>query len=821
VSDVVVLSWQIGTRTLEYVQINEGSGGSRETVTVNPETALQVSEELEGKDLPWSAELVTLDGDLLMDASQGVHLQRCSVTAVGSPGDPGLNFKPKGPSKPYSVRAAALGIESMPLAQRAASTLEYLYAAELSPPGCWLGEGGLEHVRQLQRQHDDDRQLEDERKRQAAADRLRQEEADKRFVNPYTFVPFPETVARCAPAGHHLLGIDRLSGNFTVTWRFTTPFQAPQGASGTVRLRLPGSSVKGAVRSVHETLAGGCLRVFDERFVPSYRDIPAVPSGDWTLALVSKSTKDGQALVVQLCDEVVWADARQLRRACGGSLSTGSRVTVRDEDVPAAPNSLGRKELGVDTPIGRGGDWVVLVTSRGTRTVEKKTYLLACGKLGPRTAEVTDAAWVVFRIAAAGADDRRRSLREQLGDDARDHRPMRDVVFGSEPIGRCRVTTGWLWPGDIVWVRTAFDGGQWRADELRLAAIWRHPGWPGGADPQEGQERWQAGSRVPEDLRPCSDPVWLCPTCRVFGSADQQARDRADPAQQRAYAGHVRFGDACSAEPVKLTMIRRAPMGAPRPGAGQFYLAVGDRRQAAARERRPTREWGSDPEATEPRRLRGRKFYWHADPTTQDPPRHVARPHQEAKNLATDQWIASAGTALSQRITFDNLSPAELGSLLAAFEPQRVLGQHASGELRLHLGGGKPLGLGSCAAVVSGLRVWSAASRYGGGSEVISDGDGYVAQFAGACPEDVRGTWPALAAVLGEDSVDAGHVWYPPGAYWGDRADGLQRFDEPFAFFTGTSGMFLQAKAPRAIVPLPAPGAGDQNLPVIRKDDLR
>ena len=270
--------------------------------------------------------------------------------------------------------------------------------------------------------------------------------------------------------------------------------------------------------------------------------------------------------------------------------------------------------------------------------------------------------------------------------------------------------------------------------------------------------------------------------------------------------------------------IRRAPAGAPRPGAGQFYLIVDDPSPARDKDSRPTREWGSEPDArTQPRRLRGRKFYWHADPTSQNPERHVARQHQEDKNLATDQRIAPAGTVLSQRVAFDNLSRAELGGLLAAFEPQRVLGGYAAGEFRLHLGGGKPLGLGSCTASVTELRTWTADSRYGGGTAEAADTGACLAEFAKVCTDDVKSTWPALAAVLAEGSVDPRRVWYPPGAFWSERMNDLKEFDEPFAFFTGTSGMFLKDKPAgeqRELKPLPVPGSGDQSLPIIRKADL-
>jgi hypothetical protein len=101
--------------------------------------------------------------------------------------------------------------------------------------------------------------------------------------------------------------------------------------------------------------------------------------------------------------------------------------------------------------------------------------------------------------------------------------------------------------------------------------------------------------------------------------------------------------------------------------------------------------------------------------------------------LATERWIAPAGTVLTQRVSFDGLSPAELGGLLAAFDPGQVL--HAGGwPIRAHLGGGKPLDLGSCAAVVTDLRAWDAASRYGGQPEVTLDPADCVREFAECCP---------------------------------------------------------------------------------------
>ena len=171
--------------------------------------------------------------------------------------------------------AADLGFTDAALAGAAEHQLEYLYAGWLTPPGCWLGcEGGIgTWLAERRRATDEEHEKRKFRQRMA-----------ERFINPYTFVPFPERIDRREPSGHHLLADGNLSGIFTVTWAFTSPFQAPEGQSGMTMLRLPGSSVKGAVRSVHEALAGGCLRVFDEEFIPSYRDQARLPAGDWSMA---------------------------------------------------------------------------------------------------------------------------------------------------------------------------------------------------------------------------------------------------------------------------------------------------------------------------------------------------------------------------------------------------------------------------------------------------------------------------------------------------------------------------------------------------------
>lgn len=819
----MLMSWDPAARELQYVEVNGGAGGTLERLVIGELSAADVTEALAGVTLPrLVTELVSVDGDVLLGDVRTPAV-RCMIRQAGSPGARRFVLSPKGSRKPLAeIPARQLGFDDDALAG-AAQTLEYLYAAGLTPPGCWLGcEGGIKHwIANRRRLADRER----ERQKMAA-----------RFVNPYTFVPFPERISRGNPAGHHMLAEGHLSGTLTVTWTFTSPFQAPEGQSGMTALRLPGSSVKGAVRSLHETLAGGCLRVFDEDYIPSYRDQAAVRPGDWTMAVVQEHTEDGQPLTVRLCEDVCWVPAQKLRGACGPRLATGSQVSLTG--VPKELNSLQRKELADDGTVSAGGDWVVLVTSKGTRLEKTKSgkegaFFLACGQVGTREAEVTEAAWRAFQRAVAGTEDVRLARREDSRrarqgargqDRAEQKQPTSVVEFDGQRIGYRRVVTGRLWAGDVLWAHTSSPGpGPVTVGELSLAAVWRHPGWQPDAQGHSDPGKWAAHQRVPENLLACRRPDELCPSCRIFGSVDVQARGRDDPAQQHAYAGHVRFGDACSPEPVGLQQIWRAPLAAPRPGAGQFYLAYDDT-SSAAEERKPTREWGSDPDVPQLRRLRGRKFYWHADPERRSLPRHKARQHQipderdRDKSLTKQRWIAAPGTTLTQRVSFDNLAPADLGGLLAALDPGRVL-DAGRDSLRLHLGGGKPLGLGSCTAAISELKVWDAVSRYGDAPQAPPEQDAYVQAFRDSCLPEVAGTWPALAAVLAEREKEAPYIWYPPGAFW--AAQSRDDFDKPFAFFTASSGMYLAERGPRELIPLPDPRDEDQSLRILRRDDIK
>ncbi|MBE9375292.1 TIGR03986 family CRISPR-associated RAMP protein [Saccharopolyspora sp. HNM0983] len=644
------------------------------------------------------------------------------------------------------------------------------------------------------------------------------------FVNPYTFVPFPESPPqRCAPHGH-LGHPDLLSGTLQVRVTAQTPLlvrdisrqagdaepRLPRRPDGTVL--IPGSSWKGALRSLHETLTGSCLRIFDPDFLPTYRDAASSsPPGELRMAVVHEHAGADQPPVLQLCESGTPATHRlsqkQLESLNQGQvpLTSGARLDITfDED--GKPDTAEHNAEGA---------WMVLLSESRARQPSAE-YRAHVRKLTSETMQVSAAGWERYLAEADDADE----LREQsIAQGADEHYlPVEHPHRANKPDGE-RVTLGrryrvtkHLRRGQPMWVRIA--GG--RIISVQHGMLWRHRG---GDTP--------SGGRIPAKFGPCRNDRELCPSCRMFGSADTEATPRGTPAadrtteqqkaEQRSYAGHIRFGDALADGEVPELAFELAPLGSPNPGAGQFYLvnqpdAVGNVGDP------PLREWGSSADRGEkPRKLRGRKKYWHTELGEERlPARGQAREHQKESQLARRAVAIPRGTELTMTISFTDLDEVQLGSLLATLQPGELLNE----QVWQHIGGGRPLGFGSCTLAVdtAASAVWRSGARYGGGTDVSLD----IAHFTGVFQEwvqrelpAVHETWPALTSALDPKAVDPDAVWYPPGASRATR--GTKEYDDGFEFWKQTSGEQAKTKkrGPRTghpLIPLPEATSEDQTL---------
>jgi hypothetical protein len=661
------------------------------------------------------------------------------------------------------------------------------------------------------------------------------------FVNPYTFVglgPRDRVLDRREPAGHHTLTEGNYMGEITATLTTRSPLlvrfpdrSRPQSAKFPRRLDtgapfLPGSSLHGALRAMHEVLAGGCLRVFDRDFLPSYRT-PVADEGygrGWRLGLVTKA-RGGRAEAIQICGEPHW-----LQVVDGdGELVDGWEARTTGDQCAYVPGQAvkGRRVLdtvpeAVDT---QWGQRLVTLISDPSARAEDKSYWVAFGLVesGGRSLEVSDEAWSTFVRLAEHTEDWRQARRDRGAVPTPESEPMpqaAEVKFRGHLVGYRHRARPWLHEGQVVWVHYKVN----KITAIGLARFWRYPG------------SGVMGDRVPQALWPCDDPTNLCPSCRVFGAAEEREDEQRRRAAQRSYRGHLRVLDSMVTSDAQPTSLQLAPMGQPHPGAGQFYLdqhATRSRKRSAD-EKQPIARWGESPDQPKPRQMRGRKLYWRTDVDNgrrRDRARAPALGHDGSpEQFVTDVEVLPTGTALTVRIVFDNLSPGEIGGVVAALAPDALFtatGQ-AAGPSHPHLlsvGGGKPFGFGSVEVSELAVLVETGKNRYvDDAARQALDIDAALAAFAVAVDAQTRALWPELAAATQFGRVDDRLVWYPPGERWPADFDprhphsGLVNdHDRGFAFWARSTGQVNVDDDQGDLVVLPDVLDADQRLRIARK----
>ena len=605
------------------------------------------------------------------------------------------------------------------------------------------------------------------------------------FVNPYTFVPLPRKVVCGQPPGHDP-GPDeareRYVGALEVTWRIQSPLAIPTEEWGSIGgdVRIPGSSIKGAVRSTHEMLFGGCLRQVDLGYRPTYRQLPTMDAlKDWRMAVV---LDDDEVLLCEKEDPKRRSsiDSKALCERVGDRARTGDVVAVNSDDDWKDRSELRvaerfqvlQRPAEVSGYEKLAGCYVVLITKKGARRdAVRATWYWSLGKLTRERATFSEKATRDFSWA----------MMEARPDGER----WIDVFRGKTKLGQARGNEHALEPGSVIWVKVR-DG---MVTAIKLSQFWRE------------RSKECLGDRIPQETKPCDgENLRLCPSCSVFGSADT-LNDQADTDErrregdQRSYAAHVRFGSAIGVD-LQGDEVILAPLGQPHPGAGLTYLEPTSPEAApASRDERWSR-WDSDKSAK--RQLRGRKFYWHSDPERQldhlkhtqgvgeVPGRHLKREHHSA-DMCTKAQLVTGGT-FRQTITFDGLDRFGVASLLAALQPGRLLAPDDADRFALHLGRGKPLGLGSVTAEITAARITTVAARYGDKAETPLE------TFA-IDPAEVRTRCGELDAVhegarkvlrldgLGENWWK---VTYPTRETW--KQFGSKEFDESFTFFKDFGG---------------------------------
>lgn len=694
--------------------------------------------------------------------------------------------------------------------------------------------------------------------------RLREWQQSDGFINPYNFVPLPQGSGpeREAPRSHEVLDEGVLSGRIEFTLTALTPLAIsgpgephdrhqpvqPHVIDGAVA--IPGSSLAGTVRAFHEALTGSCLRILDPTYVPVHRE-PAVSHlhDGWRMAIVEEADS-----TVRLCDPVrvgendyaaVWVEARWLGTAVG-SLESGDPYNFPaadgDLEIPtrrdrpelrtAASTRAPKRRRAGGAKVGeqgalKSGEWTTMVTKRLKSPVTvagQHPYHLPFARVSDDVVTLPLEVLADYRSVSEGSED---PVTRSKG-----HLPTLEIQGNKGRVGSRQEKSSALPVGTVVWVDTKEQrDGSRTVTRISRASIWRRRG------------DYPVRDRV-DGYGPCTDPNDLCPSCRLFGMVRERERKATRTGIHEAFRGRVRFGWAMfdgEPEAILTSAEQIGPLGQPRPSSGQFYLdtdPVANGKRARSQTDRPLRDWGSSMDSKDrKRRIRGRKRYW---AVATDGARNVGA-HNDNEELRVWQKLVKTDSLARGWVTFEGLSRAELGALLASLDPNLLSGvQQAEalsspdvwGEGDKHpfvhqIGKAKAKGLGAVKVDIEKSRFWSshrydhqapAADVNGAESnEVVEEVPigSLVSEFAGSVPAQVTDTWPALLAMAQFGRFPTESVKYPPD----DRPGANFRFD----FWQKSSGGYLsntEDNMGKGLVVLPDAAAPDPRIrrPWLRRD---
>lgn len=259
---------------------------------------------------------------------------------------------------------------------------------------------------------------------------------------------------------------------------------------------------------------------------------------------------------------------------------------------------------------------------------------------------------------------------------------------------------------------------------------------------------------LPKHALPATDYDALCLASRVFGWVHPRADDNLQ--QRVAYAGRVQFSHALvnedDMEPGPFTL---QVLGSPNPTSVEFYLNIHPRNVNAHRDK----PHGYDaPDVS----LKGRKLYRHHGEITMRSKEVQAQEATKFNRSLTE--VVKPGARLRFSIDFQNLQPVELGALLWTLQLQQGDWQGVH-----RIGYGKPLGLGSVRIATRQLWLIDPKARYVDGDEGIFEDtspEHYVTAFVAAMqrlygqPLSQQAHFKDLASLLDRNGADR-PVHYP------------------------------------------------------------
>ncbi len=523
-----------------------------------------------------------------------------------------------------------------------------------------------------------------------------------RVVNPYNFIPFEQEPERKTLAAWYSDPAEQLSGWLDVNIFLKTPLIVPQSAP--IREEkghktydfyqldgkpaIPGSSLRGMLRSLYEAASNSCLPfLMDEKPVSQRTPLYAAFHQRGLLEYDKEHAVWRLWSTRAVRNKVRGADVADAKYKQGGkSYKNAERVAfLRFQDA----GGYERFRIVDDPKIkpGRNVEYGYLQFSIPVNP--KSDYNVAVlTKAGPEPLHSWD----------AGDDSPYRSLNGSVKDTCKntvenEKRPVPSTQKALNDAMEAAKETGGFIP--VYFFEVERDGKK----------LYYFSGAAAGRVQQ--RRKWPD---VMGKYSPC-DGEKLCPACALFGTA-----------AGAGLKGRLRFSDAQPCHVLKKEKRTLAILSNPRPSAFEFYL-----RKPVDPNGRKVTYWNFDyygyraartiqyteadgtttektverteycdlPEATP----RGRKLYWHSQPTQ----RSAEKSNQNATMTAVCPSDPSSGQPdFQSRIYFDRVTKEQLQDLIWVL----TLGENTPDSTRWQkLGHAKPLGYGSVKLTVKGCQI--------------------------------------------------------------------------------------------------------------------
>ena len=521
--------------------------------------------------------------------------------------------------------------------------------------------------------------------------RWQEDPSGRRFINPYDFVRLGSDVQRSEP-------IDgALSGKITVSLIVKTPLAIPDTDGITpdeighktypfFRVEgkpvIPGSQLRGMLRSAYETLSNSCLSVNNNNILSARHANAGNPGliqyrdGAWHL-YKAKTFKDrGQAIDSATDVRRTWYCFEVFKRDARGNVLRDSK----NKPIKLKPHE--RLETKV---FSRSGDEVEGIVNFD-RAVEN--YLEAIE---------------IFDTQKSG-DKLFHQLKAKLTYGIRKDGRLYPVFY--ETVIANGLIYVYLSPSQMG--RYVFDN---RLDQI----LGTHKSC---AQFNLDEEQREAIGRIEEQKK----TMTLCKACALFGMISE--------GQRRSYASKLRFSDAQIREFDSMGFVTLKELASPKPTSVEFYtfrpkftLPASEQHTKGVTQK-DALYWTYDYMITSYKKveigrdrngrkltqsipqkeacaivIRGRKFYFH-NPHL-DPTDYQANERTKRNNTME---LCKPGSRFTFEIYFDRITDQQLRELLWTI----TIGENDENGMQMHkLGHGKPLGLGSVKLVVESVETRS------------------------------------------------------------------------------------------------------------------